>query len=197
MLSRKTAHSTFRAIDNTLFQTRGVGLSAFTREAPGMDASFSRRPLLTLHYDECSVNLSLWAWAAYCKQMRIMAIRDVFHREWNDVKLALKAAGLWWVVLLTTIAFILPFGAWKGSSWFEQMKEAIADQVARSPHGSILVDELCEGLCRDQGATPHNLCILNTVARQCMQVYSSISHILALSSQQLRVSFALAQKRLH
>eukprot|EP00974_Lingulodinium_polyedra_P089510 8679701-Lingulodinium_polyedra.AAC.1 len=40
----------------------------------------------------------------YAKGVRLLALRDVFHREWNGISFALKAVGVW-AVVLTTIAY--------------------------------------------------------------------------------------------
>eukprot|EP00974_Lingulodinium_polyedra_P051483 4953431-Lingulodinium_polyedra.AAC.1 len=75
----------------------------------------------------------MWGWFAYKAGLRVMGVRDIFHREWNDVIGALKQAELWWVVILTTLAYHLPYGPWDGSSWYQRMVESAADLVAHTP----------------------------------------------------------------
>eukprot|EP00974_Lingulodinium_polyedra_P040874 3928536-Lingulodinium_polyedra.AAC.1 len=74
---------------------RGIGLVAFAPDAPGSADPLPSRPLLCLHYDEASSNLSLIMWMVYKAQMRVFPCRDIFHRQWNDTQLAVKQAGLW------------------------------------------------------------------------------------------------------
>ena len=41
----------------------------------------------------------------FVMDLRFVAMRDVFHREWNDVKLAPGDEQVWWVILLITMVF--------------------------------------------------------------------------------------------
>ena len=152
--ARKSAFALFRALDDALTQGRTVGLSAFTRFARDTVLCLSKRPLLVLFFDECSVNLAAVNWAAYKGQLRIIGIRDIFHRENNDVSLALKRADLWHVVILTTVVFNLPYGPWQGSAWFSQMQDAARDLLKRAPTGGRLFDFLYEAIARDRKETP-------------------------------------------
>ena len=48
----------------------------------------------------------------------IVLTRDVFHTECNDVKLGLAPAGVWYVVVLTTVAFDMLHGPYlSGAFW--------------------------------------------------------------------------------
>ena len=67
-------------------------------------------PVLVLHLDQ---GFPAWAmiWFINCKLcFRLIAMNDPFHREWNDLRLALGDANLWWVVLLFTIVYNVPHG---------------------------------------------------------------------------------------
>ena len=100
VLSRKTAAAYLSAVDHVLVRTRGVGLEVFLASEGGVgDARpLGERPLLVLSFDEASPNMAMFFYMAYHLRLRVVAIRDVFHREWNDAKLAVKGADLWWVV---------------------------------------------------------------------------------------------------
>jgi hypothetical protein len=59
-----------------------------------------------------------------CTCHRVIFIKDPSHREWNDVKEALKQAGMWQLVLETTFTWNQPYGPWEGASWFKSHQEA-------------------------------------------------------------------------
>ncbi len=98
-----------RAFDDALFVLRNVGLSAFLPGAAGMDKPIQERPLLVLHMDEASSNYAFVFWLLYAVKLRVVAIRDVYHREWNDVKLAMQNAGVLFVLLILTSFVICSF----------------------------------------------------------------------------------------
>eukprot|EP00974_Lingulodinium_polyedra_P009016 862223-Lingulodinium_polyedra.AAC.1 len=56
--------------------------------------------------------------------MRVLPLRDVFHREWNDTLNAVKGCGLYWVLVCSTLLYNLPYGPWDGAGWFDQLQEA-------------------------------------------------------------------------
>ena len=74
-------------------RSRKRGLDAF-EAAEGDGKRFCDRPLLTLHYDERSPNLAAGQWLLNKQMSRVCLVRDVFHREWNDCKLALQSCKL-------------------------------------------------------------------------------------------------------
>ena len=145
----------FRALDNALTHTLGAGLDTYTNEAGGNDEDVSGKPLLVLHFDEASSNLALFCWMYYHLRLRVIGMRDIFHREGNDVLLALKSSGLWYVILITTVVFNLPCGPWDGAGWWHKLIESARDFVELCPDGSRLFDELYAGLCKDEGSTPY------------------------------------------
>ena len=115
------------------------------------------RPTLVLHFDEASPNIVMYCWLLYHMGLRVMAVRDVFHREWNDVQLAVKATGLWHVVLLSSLAFNLPYGPWDGSKWSHLMLEAARDLCAHEDVAGPLFSAFYELICQDRGETPSTL----------------------------------------
>ena len=148
---RLAAFNLFRGLDHAMKEGADIDLSNFTREAAGAETPLCDRPLMSLHYDECSANLAMYLYMAYALKMRVVAFRDIFHREWNDVRLALQSAGVWWAVLLSTLIFNFPHGPWEGSAWFGQLVQGITDFAKRSPAGSPLLDEFWSAICRDGG----------------------------------------------
>ena len=118
VLERTAASAQTRALDKALFVARGHGLAIFVCRV-WEEREFGSRPLLVLYMDEASCNMAMSQWMLYHSNLRVIRIRDIFHREWNDVQLALKQAGLWWVVVLTSVAFNFVYGPWQGSALIE------------------------------------------------------------------------------
>ena len=144
-------------MDNALRHLRGSGLAAFLPTAPGEGqppVALSRRPCLVLSFDEGSPNLALSYWLLYKARIRALAIRDVFHREWNDCQGAVKGAGLWWVVIATTLIYNLGYGPWQGSAWFHRMSESASDMVHRAGAQGELFRRLVADIVRYRGGTP-------------------------------------------
>ena len=61
--------------------------------------------------------------------------------------LAIKRADLWSAVLLSSVAFNVPYGPWNGSSWFHKMSEAAQDFAMRPPAGCLLFDLFYQRIC--------------------------------------------------
>ena len=147
---RRASFACLRALDNALLQGTKIGLADFMEDAEGSTGDLCKRSVLVIFLDEASTNMAMAMWLQYKVRLRMIFIRDVFHREWNDVSLAVRHTGLWWVVLLSSLAFNLPFGPWDGSGWWEQLKEGARDLLANAPHGGPLFDALYSALCKDR-----------------------------------------------
>ena len=150
---RRTSAAAARALDNALRLVdlrEGKGLAEFL-PACGEGQPFVTRPLLVCHFDECSVNLAWCNWMMYSQGLRLIGIRDIYHREWNDTQLALKASGLWSLVLLTTVAFNFVYGPWNGSKFFSELQEACQDFAKRTNCSSPLFEVLYSEIAAEQG----------------------------------------------
>eukprot|EP00974_Lingulodinium_polyedra_P024209 2345491-Lingulodinium_polyedra.AAC.1 len=69
-------------------------------------------------------------------------MRDIFHREWNDVRLSIKDCNLWHIVILSAVAFNLPYGPWDGSTWFGKLQISAEEHVQLSAAGGPLFSHL-------------------------------------------------------
>ena len=119
--ARRSSLAAFRALDNALRHGRKRGLEVFLPTEGDKAKRLCVRHTLVLHYDEASPNLAMGQWMLYKGLLRIVLLRDVFHREWNDCGLALRSVGLWHVVLLTALVHNLTYGPWDGSAWFNKL----------------------------------------------------------------------------
>ena len=131
----------------------GAGLAQFVPDVGAAMVPYAphRHKVLTIVADKASSNLSLFHWLQWKTQLRMVHMRDPLHREWNDVTDALKKAGLWSVVLLTTVVFNLAYGPWKGSAWWRKLQEGGAELAATAGVGDQLLEEFYEPICQDLG----------------------------------------------
>jgi len=61
-------------------------------------------------------------------------LRDPSHREWNDVKNALKSTGLWGTILETTLCFNAAYGPWDSAAWWKAAREASLQYIGVAAH---------------------------------------------------------------
>ena len=100
------------ALDYQLRCVCGFGLAGFLKTSEG-GAPYSphRDRVLTIASDEASSNIALVCWLQWHAQVRLVHTRDPFHRACNACQDAVKRAGLWWVVVLSTV-LLLQLGPW-------------------------------------------------------------------------------------
>ena len=99
--------------DYILLFCLGVGLQYFAPQATS--APWADRPLLVLHLDEGSPGYAMCWYMAYQLKLRMVFIRDIYHREWNDVSGALK--GSWPLVCSACDAHPFQHGIW-ALAWY-------------------------------------------------------------------------------
>ena len=149
---RKSAYRQMRTLDYLLFLLLGEGLSRFS---PSPTTSpVEDRPLLVLHLDEGSPGYAMCWYLAYHIKYRVVFVGDILHREWNDCTLALRQAGLWWVVLLTTVVFNFPFGPWNGAAWWQKLLEGSNEYFSLEQWDNPLFKTMYPHICRDRGEAP-------------------------------------------
>ena len=111
-------------------------------------------PTLILSLDEgSSAFCTLW-FLCFVTRLRFFGVRDPSHREWNDTRNTLGDQNLWWVVLITTMAFNLPHGPWESSKFWNVIVGAIQSYVARASWSSASFSVLYEHICHDMGCVP-------------------------------------------
>ena len=154
VLKRATTCALTVALDNSLRQGTTVGLVVFLQQEGDATTPLPLRRVLVLHFDEGSPNLAFAYWALYKAKMRAIAVRDIYHREWNDCSMALKAANLWHIVLLLSLVCNLPYGPWDGSGWWSKMLESAKDLAKKDKLGGPLFERLYAGMCEDKAERP-------------------------------------------
>ena len=95
-----------------------------TRAAPEQLVAPKPQPLrfLVLHSDEGSSNLA--AVNHLMRRTRVLLQRDPAHREWNDIRNAIKQCNCNSLVLMLTFTFNTPYGPWEGAKWHKSNKLA-------------------------------------------------------------------------
>ena len=80
------------------------------------------KPTLVFTGDEGSPAYSMIWFLVYWQGVRLLPVRDWFHRRWNDCKNSVSDAGPWYVVQLAATPFNFNFGPWEGCAWFARIK---------------------------------------------------------------------------
>eukprot|EP00974_Lingulodinium_polyedra_P037794 3624803-Lingulodinium_polyedra.AAC.1 len=63
----------------------------------------------------------------------------------------MKAAGLWWAVLLATLVANLCYGPWNGAGWYEKLCGSAQEYlVVEAPHNPLF-SWLYPRVCKDTG----------------------------------------------
>ena len=150
-VTRASAHRFLRALDFVLKQTLGQGLALFTQN--DLSLPLHNRPLLVLLLDEGSIGVAASWYLTHKLGARVVLLRDLFHREWNDIKDAIKSSGLWYVVLLSNIVFNLCYGPWEGSAWYEKLVAGATELFAKETVANPLFQSLYPMICNDHGDT--------------------------------------------
>ena len=179
---RNSAHLHIKALDHQLFLCLGIGLTFFACAEGETDLSIvnalfaslhaggylSIPPTLVLHLDEGSPAYSMTWFLSHHKDLRIMAQRDIYHREWNDIELALSGAMLWHVVILMFVVFNMPFGPWESHAWWNKIRES-AERMLETMHPSNPLFSAFYGLiCKDldldkRGTAEHKDMVWRTI----------------------------------
>ena len=150
---RKHVAEQCRALDSQVSEMIGQGLDSFN----GHDdlQQYPHVPhdgrLLVLSLDEGSVGYAGMWWLLYHHRLRLVFLRDPFHRSWNDVCVALKECRLWSVVLLTSVVYNINYGPWDGSAWWHKLCQGAQAYWERATSSDMLFGAFYTSICRDQG----------------------------------------------
>lgn len=165
---RRAAKFHIRALDKMMLLVFGIGVLCLLgqlrqlgeegsnavlgcREAALQSLTEGRlRPTLVLFGDEGSLGYSMNWYLVYYVGLRLLPVRNTFHRQCNDCKLAVSDFGLWCVIQLATIPFNLNFGPWESTAWFSnivQMAERLLETIdAANPQHTALYALICKDM---------------------------------------------------
>ena len=82
---------------------------------------------------------------------------DVFHRCWNDLKTAMRKAGLWKMVLSLSITYNLPYGPYNSGQWHHRKVQAAKDFFARHEAFTSYVPWICWEMGEQEPSFPEDL----------------------------------------
>ena len=159
---RQSALAHIRALDHQLLLAVGVGLIAYAVAAGVKDLDIVIAylmegvipPILCIHLDEGSPAYAMTWFLANHEDIRIISTRDIYHREWNDIKLALSKANLWHVVIMMTVVYNMPHGPWDSGAWFNKIRKIAITMVESMTSANPLFTPFYELVCADMGVTP-------------------------------------------
>lgn len=77
--------------------------------------------------------------------------RDPAHREWNDIRNALKQSGCQQLVLELTFTFNTPYGPWEGGKWHKSNQSACKAINSKLSKDDFLISTLREWILLDRG----------------------------------------------
>lgn len=106
-------------------------------------------PFLVVAGDECSANLAPMQFLVGELELRFLLMRDLPHRSWNDVRLAIQEVGLWGKVLELNHCLAVKHGPFASQSWWRQMQESMSLHMARHSSACPLLQALLPGLSMD------------------------------------------------
>ena len=93
---RDDARRVLQAVDHLLTMFSVRGLAAFLPlDAKEQATPLSVRKLLVMFLDEASPQLAMNMFLTYKLKVRLVNIRDLHHRKWNDCSNAIKKSGKW------------------------------------------------------------------------------------------------------
>ena len=159
-VQRKQAYRYLRTLDYLLLLALGCGLRAFLPDEP-TPAGWAHQPARVLNMDQGSPAFAITWYLEYHLGARFLCVRNAFHREWNDIRGAIRDAGLWWVILLTSLTFNLCYGPCNGSAWFEKLKGGATELLAKQKVADPLFQAFYPSICNDARQT-----VLGTEAHQ-------------------------------
>ena len=107
------------------------------------------RSVLAQFADECASQLSLQQGLAHGAHIRIIFLKDVFHRYWRDVLNALSDAGLMSMVFEALHVMNIPHGPWKSGKWWREMQESMDKHFRRNTHENPLFQAMLPELQRE------------------------------------------------
>eukprot|EP00971_Amphidinium_carterae_P104717 2073789-Amphidinium_carterae.1 len=77
-------------------------------------------PILNMMSDECASNRVAFAFLQDTMLQLVFHAKDPLHRQWNDLGLSLKSAGLFGCYLLSIAWLNGLFGPWMARGWFQE-----------------------------------------------------------------------------
>lgn len=135
--NRPAAYDLIKAVDHGMQAGLQVNLSQFLVDGTGCGRE---KPLLTMSLDQGPDGFAAVWFLMNHTRLRMVVIADISHREKNDLKLAIAAAGYKNVVDETSVCFSLDYGPWDTCAWFRSSVEAAVEMAASLPSNDPMME---------------------------------------------------------
>ena len=171
---RSGALSQMKGLDKLLVNSITMGLISFVvaddQKWTGLAWGLVFPRTLVVSMDQASTGFAAIWFLNYHLGMRVIAIYDPYHREWNDTKLAISDENLWWVILMSTVVYNMPHGPWASCSFWSKMVDMAKVYAERGSWTgqlfSILYDKIAVDLSQVAiGSAAHKKIIFDTSLR--------------------------------
>eukprot|EP00438_Fugacium_kawagutii_P019946 Skav209629 [mRNA] locus=scaffold4224:82940:87399:+ [translate_table: standard] len=132
----------------------------------------AKLPVLVSISDQGPVNVPALNYMMYSAEALLVTSQwDVYHRCWNDIKLAGKRSlcKIWSVILQLTLLFNVNYGPFGSGSWFHRKRSTLEEFLATHSHTSPCFDQYQSLICLERGLPePHDVegkeALFNTLA---------------------------------
>lgn len=111
------------------------GLIHFCR--PQVSEHWASWPLLSLNFDQASVNVCTAHYIQYRLGGHVDVVYDMSHSAWNSVKAAARASGYMGFMLSLLLVFNIPHGPWADDLRSSQVQQMLQD-MCRQPWSQVL-----------------------------------------------------------
>lgn len=154
-----------RSLQNQLHTGLGIDLSAFDSEAEFKAAveqfplgrTFSAQDLpiaprsLAIAADEQATQWSALNFLCWKLRLTMTMTGDVFHRSFNDIKLAVRRSGMWTIYCQALIHRNIAYGPWQNAAWFNLMMEEAGQLAEKMSDTDPLLMKLWPLILQDRG----------------------------------------------
>lgn len=132
---RTGAFKNLTALDH---QMKIVGLPGLTHFCtPQTSQHWASWPLLSLNFDQESVNVCSAHYIQYHLRGHVDIVYDMSHSAWNSVKAAVRASGYMGLMLSMLLVFNIPHGPWADDLRSSQVQQMLQD-MCRQPWSKVL-----------------------------------------------------------
>ena len=118
---RSGAFSQTKGLNNLLVHSTIDGLDKFAvpeiEKWTGLAWGEAFPRIWVLSMDQASTGFAAIWFLNHHLCLRLVAMYDPFHREWNDTKNAIRDEGFWWVILMSTFVYNMPHGPWESCAF--------------------------------------------------------------------------------
>lgn len=135
-------------------------------------------PLLVSVSDQGPNNMAALSFLQYSESAILVAcFYDVYHRAWNDLKLAARRATAfpWRTMLEMTVVFNLPYGPFGSGTWYGLKQDCLTNFISEHSSMSSTFQSYLPLICREMGIQEPQTSIEQDEFFQRLELLSSFS----------------------